>query len=86
MNNLQNDKKEIISLKNQNLERYTTRLNNFISTKTKIESTIKSEENTNFPMNLNFNNTNSHLNTSSTNQTTKNKLNSDFENSNSIGK
>lgn len=84
MNNLQTDKKEIITLKNQNLERYTKRLKELISTKSNLEKTIKNEENSYNPPVGNLINNNSLLNTSSTNQTTKNKLNSDLlENSNS---
>lgn len=87
MNNLQNDKKEIITLKNQNLERYKTRLNALHLTKSKIEATIKSEENIYNPVgtfgNNNMNFASSQANTTSTNLTIKNKLNSDLEITNS---
>jgi hypothetical protein len=92
MNILLNDKKEIITLKNQNIERYTVRLNNLILTKTKIEEAIKNEESLIINLNNNNINTNANLNTnsnlynSSTNQTLKKKISSDMENSNSIGK
>lgn len=47
MKNLQNDKKEIIQLKKQNLERYNLRLKALINAKNRLEIILKQEENTN---------------------------------------
>ena len=43
LTNLKNDKKEIINLKEKNLERFTTRLNKLLQKKLTLENTVKDE-------------------------------------------
>lgn len=47
MNNLQNDKKEIIQLKKQNLDRYNLRIKALVAAKNRLENILKQEENYN---------------------------------------
>ena len=81
MKNLLNNKKEIINLKNQNLERYKIRLNQLIQTKSRIESSIKSEDNSNINILINKNDINNNI---SINNITNNNLinNINFNNNN----
>lgn len=81
MNNLQIDKKEIIQLKKQNLERYNLRLKALKTAKLRIENTLKQEE----PQSMFVLNTLGNCNPSSIVNQKNIAINNDYSPLNTIG-